>query len=86
MENGSFLKCKSLILGYTLPANTLKRFKVERLRIYVQATNLFQITKYKGLDPELQGSDLNDQTNFGIDFGNYPNNQRMYIVGINLNF
>lgn len=86
MENGSFLKCRSLILGYTLPSNTLSRFKVDHLRIYVQATNLFQATKYKGLDPELQGSDLNDQTNFGIDFGNYPNNQRMFTVGINLNF
>ncbi len=86
MEDGSFLKCKSLILGYTLPSNTLSRFKIERLRVYVQASNLFQITKYKGLDPELQGSNLNDQTNFGIDFGNYPNNQRMYIVGVNLNF
>ncbi|MDB5232698.1 MAG: TonB-dependent receptor plug [Chitinophagaceae bacterium] len=86
MEDGSFLKCKSLILGYTLPGNMLSRYKVERLRIYVQATNLFQITKYKGLDPELQGSNLNDQTNFGIDFGNYPNNQRMFVVGLNINF
>jgi len=86
MEDGSFLKCRSLVLGYTIPAAKLSRYKIERLRVYVQGANLFQITKYTGLDPELQTSDLSDQTNFGIDFGNYPNNQPMYTFGINLGF
>ena len=86
MENGSFLRCKSLMLGYTLPSTQLKRFGIERLRFYVQATNLFTITKYTGLDPELSGSNLGDNTNFGIDFGNYPSNQKGYNFGINLGF
>lgn len=86
MEDGSFLKCRSLVLGYTVPTNLLSRYKIDRLRIYVQGANLFQVTKYTGLDPELQTSNLNDQSNFGIDFGNYPNNQPMYTFGINLGF
>ena len=77
---------KSLILGYTIPSKTLSRFKIDQFRIYVQASNLFTITKYTGLDPELQGSDLNNNTNFGIDLGNYPANQKVYTVGVNLTF
>ncbi len=86
LENGSFLRCKSLIVGYTLPFKELKHIGIERLRFYVQATNLFTITKYTGLDPELSGSNLGDNTNFGIDFGNYPANQRGYNFGVNLSF
>ena len=71
VENGSFLKCRSLLLGYTLPTSPLKKIGIDKLRIYIQGSNLFTITKYTGLDPELQQSDLNDNSNFGIDFGKY---------------
>jgi TonB-linked SusC/RagA family outer membrane protein len=86
MEDGSFLKMRSLVLGYTLPNNSLRRYGIERLRIYVQGANLFTATKYTGLDPELINSDLNNNTNFGIDFGNYPANQKNFNFGINLTF
>ena len=86
MEDGSFLRCKSLVLGYTLPSKKLKAIGIERLRIYGQAANLFTITKYKGLDPELTGSNLGDNSNFGIDFGNYPANQKIFSLGVNLSF
>jgi TonB-linked SusC/RagA family outer membrane protein len=86
LENGSFLRCKSLVFGYNLPSAKLTRFGVSRFRLYVQAANLFTITKYTGLDPELTTSDLRDNTNFGIDFGNYPSNQKTYLVGVNLSF
>ena len=72
-------------LGYTIPANRLSRVRIERLRIYVQAVNLFTITKYTGLDPELQSSDINNTVGFGIDQGNYPHT-RGFLVGVNLNF
>ena len=75
-----------MILGYTLPFAKLKQIGVDRLRVYVQAANLFTITKYTGLDPELQGSSLSNNTNFGIDFGNYPANQKNFNVGVNLAF
>lgn len=86
MEDGSYFRCKQMQLGYTIPSTTLKRFGIERLRIYIQAANLFTITKYTGLDPELQGSSLSDNSNFGIDFGNYPANQKNYNVGVNVTF
>jgi len=82
IENGSFLKCKSMILGYTLPSDKLKRIGVDRFRVYVQAANLFTITNYTGQDPEVTGNN----SSFGIDYGTYPNNQKMYIVGVNLSF
>jgi hypothetical protein len=81
-ENGSYLRCKSIILGYTLPAKFLSKYKIDRLRIYIQAANLFTITDYTGLDPELSGTN----SYFGIDYGNYPNNQKNYNIGINLAF
>jgi TonB-dependent starch-binding outer membrane protein SusC len=86
MEKGSYFRCKSMILGYTIPSAELKKVGIDRFRVYVQAVNLFTITKYTGLDPELTGSDLNNNTNFGIDFGNYPANQRGFNVGVNLSF
>ncbi len=86
MENGSFLKMRSLVLGYTIPGSKLRRYGIGSLRIYFQAANLFTLTGYKGLDPELINSDVNNNTNFGIDFGNYPSNQKNFNVGVNLTF
>jgi hypothetical protein len=53
-----------------------------KLRIYVNANNVFTITKYSGLDPGVGGQ---ADTNFGIDVGNYPIT-RSYNVGLNLGF
>jgi TonB-dependent starch-binding outer membrane protein SusC len=77
---------RSLVLGYTFPATALRRLAIERCRIYFQAANLFTLTKYTGLDPELINSDPNNNTNFGIDFGAYPSNQKNFNLGINLSF
>jgi TonB-linked SusC/RagA family outer membrane protein len=82
MENGSYLRLRSLIVGYTFNPGRLKRTGIQKLRIYAQGANLFTITKYTGLDPELGGQ----SSNFGIDFGNYPNNQKNFLVGLNLSF
>lgn len=86
LEKGSFLRCKSMVLGYSLPSARLKNIGIDRLRLYIQSANLFTITKYTGLDPELTTSDLRDNTNFGIDFGNFPSNQKTWLVGVNLSF
>jgi TonB-dependent starch-binding outer membrane protein SusC len=96
-EKGSFLKCKSIILGYTISPTLLKRIGIDRFRIYAQVANLFTITKYSGLDPELitSGTSANSSGNnpgyaysssFGIDYGNFPNNQKSYILGVSLGF
>jgi TonB-linked SusC/RagA family outer membrane protein len=81
-ENGSFFKLRSLIVGYTLPSASLKNVGIDRLRVYVQGSNLFTITGYTGLDPEIGGN----SSAFGIDYGQYPGNQKSYSVGISLTF
>ncbi len=85
-ENGSYLRCKSFNIGYTLPMKSLKRAGIDRIRIYLQAANLFTITKYTGIDPELTGATISKSTTFGIDLGNYPANQKQYNIGVNLSF
>ncbi|WP_302863749.1 TonB-dependent receptor [Mucilaginibacter sp. L3T2-6] len=83
VSGGSFLKMRSLSLGYTFKANLLKSIGVDKLRIYAQGINLFTATKYKGLDPELPAVGSNG---LGTDIGAYPNNEKKYIFGVNLSF
>ena len=93
IEPGGYLRLRNLQLGYTLPQGILKRYSIDRIRIYAQAQNLFTITKYTGLDPEITtiNTGRNDYTrrfadrNLGVDAGNYPT-AKQYIVGINLSF
>lgn len=85
VSSGSFLKVRVAQLGYTFDPKLIKTVGVSKLRLYVQATNPFTITKYKGLDPELPPGG-GGQNIFGIDYGNYPSNQRQYIVGVSLTF
>jgi TonB-dependent starch-binding outer membrane protein SusC len=81
LENSSYLRMKNLMIGYTLPSSMLSKFKIDRLRIYFQATNLFTLTKYSGLDPEVVGGD----TDSGVDEGIYPAIKQL-LIGVNLNF
>jgi TonB-linked SusC/RagA family outer membrane protein len=81
IEPGGFLRLRTLELGYKLPSSLINRISLQSLRVYVQAVNLFTITKYSGLDPELGG----DDRAFGSDTGNYPL-VRNFIVGLNVNF
>ena len=84
VEDGSYLRMKNLQIGYSLPAALTTKLKIEHLRIYVQATNLFTITKYSGLDPEIRMTQSNADRGMGIDEGVYPTS-RIFMVGINLN-
>ncbi|KAA5549123.1 SusC/RagA family TonB-linked outer membrane protein [Adhaeribacter rhizoryzae] len=87
VENGSYLRARNAQIGYTLPGNLLSRYGVGRLRVYVQGANLFTLTKYSGVDPEISGgTDFNTNSRaFGIDEGAYPN-MRQYLVGLNVTF
>jgi len=82
VENGSYLRNKSLMIGYSFPQNVLQKIKMERLRIYIQAVNLFTITDYTGLDPEVTGM----SSAFAIDNGYYPSSQRQFLAGFTMNF
>ncbi|MBE7173964.1 MAG: TonB-dependent receptor [Williamsia sp.] len=84
IENGSYLRAKNAQLGYTLPAGILGRYGFQSARFYLQAANLFTITKYSGLDPEINGNG-NSVQEFGIDEGAYPN-QRQFLLGVNIKF
>ncbi len=91
VEDGSYLRLKNLQLGYTLPADLIQKVGLSKLRIYVQAANLFTITNYSGPDPEIGfnsggGPDQGGSpTAFGIDEGAYPTH-REFIIGINLSY
>lgn len=53
LEDGSYIRLRSLNLGYTLPANIIGRLKMTRVRVFAQADNLFLLTNYSGMDPEV---------------------------------
>lgn len=83
VENGSFLKLRSIALGYTVNPSVLQKIRVSNLRVYAQIENLFTLTKYSGLDPELIGGGTSA---LGIDRGSYPNNERGFIFGLSVSF
>jgi len=69
LENGSYARCRNMELGYELPPAMLKRIGFDRVRLYVSGQNLFTITKYTGLDPEINNGDIFAR---GVDNGSYP--------------
>lgn len=76
LENGSYMRLKTLDVGYTLPKNLTKKVKLENVRIYTSMENLFTLTKYSGYTPDLgestvAGVDYNVFSR-GIDQGRYP--------------
>jgi TonB-linked SusC/RagA family outer membrane protein len=80
-EDGSYVRVKQLSVGYTISPATLKRYGIEKARIYLQGANLFTFTKYSGLDPEVAGSSVS----FGVDYGNYPPS-KTFNIGVSLTF
>jgi TonB-dependent starch-binding outer membrane protein SusC len=86
-ENGSFLRCKQMQIGYNVASAALKHIGIEKARIYIQSGNLFTITKYTGLDPELTtaAATTSSASSFGVDYGNYPP-VRSINVGVNVTF
>ncbi len=79
VEDGSFIKIKSLTLGYTLPEDLNIFFS--QVRLYAQAKNLITLTEYTGYDPEISGGILDT----GIDRGAYPQ-ARTFLLGLDLKF
>lgn len=83
VEDGSFLRLKTVSLGYSLPNELLKKLKIRTFRIYASAQNLITWTKYSGYDPEV--SVINSALTPGIDLSAYPR-ARTLTVGLNLSF
>ncbi len=97
VESGSYLKLKNLQIGYTFSNSTLDKIKVKSARLFFMANNLFTITKYSGLDPEV-GSGFSHEavsgyvgnsvgvTTRGLDgVSQYPQT-RIYSAGLDLTF
>ena len=90
VEDGSFLKLRSLQIGYSFKDELAKRLGVQRVRMYVSGQNLLTFTKYSGLDPEIglpsdPSTGTRNVTASGIDIGTYPNS-RFYTLGLNVTF
>lgn len=82
VEDGSYLKIKSIQIGYTLPKKLLSKAGINRARIYLQGQNLFSFTKYSGIEPEIgAGGVLNE----GVDAQLYPHAKSINF-GLNVSF
>lgn len=80
LEDGDYLRIKTMQIGYSLPSNIIQTVGMTRARIYLMAENLVTFTKYTGYDPEIGGGNT-----IGIDRGYYPQ-ARSYMMGVNLEF
>ena len=74
LQSGAYFRIKTLQIGYTLPKNLTQKATLEKVRFYISANNLFTLTGYNGLDPEVSGS---------IDKGVYPQ-ARTWMLGANI--
>ncbi len=86
IQDGSFLKLKNLQLGYNFPMQSLfgDNTSFQKMRVYFGVTNVFTLTKYEGLDPEISATN-SDYPALGVDFGIYPQ-ARQYMFGLSLGF
>lgn len=84
LEDGSFIRLRTLSLSYTLPASIVNKIKFNNVRVYAQGTNLITITKYGGPDPEVSSQSGNQNT-AGYDWATVPQPKTIQ-VGINLVF
>ncbi|WP_243349320.1 TonB-dependent receptor [Parabacteroides sp. FAFU027] len=82
IEDGSYLRLKTLTLSYNVPSRLLKKWSIGKIQPYLTAQNLLTLTKYKGFDPEVNqwgGSSMVQ----GIDWGSYPQ-VKTFIFGVNV--
>ncbi|MGH7551636.1 MAG: SusC/RagA family TonB-linked outer membrane protein, partial [Longimicrobiales bacterium] len=84
VEDGSYVRLKNVVLGYTLPGNFSERFGFRTARLYLQGQNVFTSTDYSGFDPEVH---YDGQTSIsrGTDFYTLPQ-ARVFTFGINVGF
>jgi hypothetical protein len=89
IEPGSFFRAKTIQLGYTLPKRISDRITLSNIRLYIQAQNLFTITKYSGPDPDLSilSRDPGGTRDLylGVDLSGFPN-PKQYLFGVSATF
>jgi TonB-dependent starch-binding outer membrane protein SusC len=84
IEDGSYLRLQNVRMAYQLPVKFTKKYRVERMKVYVNAQNLYTFTKYTGYDPEI-GAFNQDPLLQNVDMGRYPT-PRVYTFGIDVDF
>jgi hypothetical protein len=82
VEDGSFLRCTDVTVGYTIPNKITKKFFINKVRAYVSVSNLFILTKYSGYDPEV---DVQSGLTPSMDYNRYPR-ARTWSFGVNVTF
>jgi len=80
LEDASFMRCKNITLGYTLPKNILAKAHINSFRLYANVSNAFIITNYTGMDPEVGSW---NPLQAGYDGGYYPQS-RVFTIGVNV--
>ncbi|MEC5144299.1 hypothetical protein UNH65_12150 [Chitinophaga sp. 180180018-2] len=83
VENGAYLKLQNLQIGFNLPQQWLTPVKLASARFFVMGSNLFTITGYKGLDPQVQAMNVISR---GIDGPSYYPQNRLYAIGLNVTY
>lgn len=81
IEDGSYLRLKNIQIGYNFSEKLTKKLGIVKARVYASAENLFTITSFSGLDPDVSGW----ATLRGVDWGHYPL-PRIFSFGLNLSF
>ncbi|MCY4216704.1 MAG: TonB-dependent receptor [Flavobacteriaceae bacterium] len=83
VEDGSYIRLKTVSMGYSLPPKLLNKVGISKFRIYVSGHNLWTLTDYSGFDPEVSthGSGLTA----GVDYGSYPR-ARTFVTGLSMTF
>jgi TonB-linked SusC/RagA family outer membrane protein len=84
VEDGSFLRLNTLTLGYTVSESLISQVGISKLRLYLTANNVFIITNYSGLDPEVSTRRRTPLTP-GVDYSPFPRSRQL-VFGLNLNF
>ncbi|MBK8921919.1 MAG: TonB-dependent receptor [Saprospirales bacterium] len=82
VQDGAFLRLRSLVIGYTLPASLTQRIGISRARIYGNGTNLWTKQQYTGYSPEFPGGSV---FTAGVDYGSYPV-AKMILAGFDITF
>jgi hypothetical protein len=81
VEDGSYVRLKNIVFGYSLPESISERLSISNLRLYVSAQNVLTFTDYSGYDPEVSYQDSN--RNIGLDYASYPN-IKSFTVGLDI--
>ena len=82
VEDGSFIRCSDVTIGYSLPKSLLKKLTLNKVRVYASASNLFILTHYSGYDPEV---DVQSGLTPSMDYNRYPR-ARTFSCGVNVTF